>query len=166
MSAAVSVQTLVSYWKKHQVNNVLDYGAGNLRNACFLKEQGFNVVIVETPEHLRKIKAKICRYHFPEVVSDAVSQFHMNMDLVIANFVLNIIENFEDRKKFVANVYHNLKGGGFFLAEVKEKRNWYQEKGLTEEELDLLVMRWNFHKAIVLRRRGLLGILYCKALSK
>ncbi|ATW28218.1 class I SAM-dependent methyltransferase [Candidatus Formimonas warabiya] len=162
MGAAVSVKTLVPYWKKHQVNYVLDYGAGNLRNACFLQEQGFQVVVAETPEHLKKIRDKISRYHFPEVVSTMVSCFHMDVDLVLANFVLNIIEKEKERQEFVSNVYHNLKPGGFFLAEVKEKGKGRPGKGFSEEELDTLVMAWAFQKTMVLRRRGLLGVLYCK----
>ncbi|MEL7565351.1 MAG: methyltransferase domain-containing protein [Dehalobacterium sp.] len=162
MGAAISVQFLVPYWKRHQVSLVIDYGAGNLRNACFLQEQGFKVVIVETPDHLNKIKEKIFINQLPEIVSPMISCFEMEVDLVLANFVLNIIEDDNERKKIISNVYKNLKEGGFFLVEVKEKSKRYPQKGFSEEELDRLVGEWNFRKIRIMRRRGLLGILYCK----
>jgi len=162
MGAAVSVQCLVPYWKRHQVSLVIDYGAGNLRNACFLQKQGFKVVIVETPEHLNKIKEKIFINQLPEIASHRISCFKMEVDLILSNFVLNIIEEEKVRKEFIANVYKNLKEGGFFLVEVKEKSSRYPQKGFSEEELDRLVGEWNFQKIRIMRRRGLLGILYCK----
>lgn len=162
MGAAVSVQFLVPYWKRHRVNLVLDYGAGNLRNACFLQEQGFKVVVIETPEHLRKIHDKLLLYQFPEIVSHAVSGFRMEADLVLVNFVLHIIKE-EVRREIISNAYQNLKAGGFFLVEVKEKNDRYPEKGFSEGELDALVRAWNFQKIMVMRRRGLLGILYGKS---
>lgn len=162
MGAAVSVQTLVPYWKRHQVSWVIDYGAGNLRNACFLQKQGFKVVVVETPEHLSKIQEKLSINGLPEIVSHRVSCFQMEVDLILANFVINIIEKDEERKEIISNVYNNLKVGGFFLVEVKEKSRRYPQKGFSEEELDGLVGEWNFQKIRIMRRRGLLGILYCK----
>jgi len=162
MGAAVSVQTLVPYWKKHQVNLVIDYGAGNLRNACFLQQQGFKVVVVETPNHFRKIQGKITENQLPGITSPMVPFFRMEADLVLANFVLNVIENEDQRKDFIANANLNLRPGGFFLIDVKEKNHFYSQKGFDEDELDALVSGWNFHKIMVLRRRGLLGILYGK----
>ncbi|MGI6686537.1 MAG: methyltransferase domain-containing protein [Bacillota bacterium] len=162
MGAAISVQSLVPYWKRHQVNLVLDYGAGNLRNARFLQELGFKVIVVETPRHLKKIQDKMSRYQLPGIVSQAIPYFCLEADLVLANFVLNIIEREEERKEIISNVYHNLKAGGFFLIDVKEKNQRYPEKGFSEEELDAFLGEWGFNKIFVLRRRGLLGILYGK----
>ena len=139
--------------------------AGNLRNACYLKEQGFQVIVIETPDHLRKIKEKIAQYQFPEIVSHLVPCFRLEADLVLSNFVLNTIEKEEERRKIIFNAYQNLKAGGYFLIDVKEKNLKYSRKGFSEEELDALVRGQGFYKILVLRRRGLLGVLYGKESS-
>lgn len=166
MGAAVSVQSLVPFWKRHGVNSVIDYGAGNLRNACFLKQLGFKVVVVETPEHLKKIQEKLSVNQLPEIPHQWVSCFNMDVDLVLANFVLNIIEKNDEQQEFIANVSLNLKKGGFFLVDVKEKSQRYPEKGFSEEELDTLICIRGFEKIFCMRRRGLLAVLYRKKIFR
>lgn len=163
MGAALSVINLVEYWKEHNVKSVLDYGAGNLRNTIYLQKLGFMVFVVETPDHIQKIKGMIEKNDISKVLmSNEIGNYKLGVDLVLCNFVLNYVDDEVERMTIIQNAYQNLKLGGFFLLEVKERRRPQSNKGFVIEELDNWIVPVGFEKIMVLRRRGLMGILYNK----
>lgn len=162
MGAAVSVQVLVPYWQHYHVVSVIDYGAGNLRNSRYLKNLGFKVLAVETPRHLKKISSMLVSSRIAALESCLISNCRLNADLVLLNFVLNIIDDKREREEIIENVYLNLKPGGFFLVEVKEKNKNFSTKGMSEGALDNEIVHYGFEKELLLRRRGLLAVLYRK----
>lgn len=162
MGAAASIKILVPFLKNRQVKSVLDYGAGNLRNSSYLKEMGFEVIVVETPEQLDKIAGKARELNIHCMVSHQAGKWWIYADFAICNFVLNMIREEKERLEIIDNVYRNLKPGGLFLAEVKEKHGLSGVKGLSEQELDDYIKPLGCEKQLVLRRRGLLAVLYRK----
>ncbi|MGI6066653.1 MAG: class I SAM-dependent methyltransferase [Bacillota bacterium] len=166
MGAAASVKVLVPYWQHYHVVSVVDYGAGNLRNSRYLKNLGFKVIAVETPHHLKKIDSILVSYQIAALNPLQISNCRLESDLVLLNFVLNTIGVKERREEIIRNAYLNLKPGGFFLVEVKERNEDSLAKGMSESELDNEIMHFGFEKELLLRRRGLLAVLYRKFMDK
>lgn len=53
---AVSVSRYHRFFQRQGIESVLDYGAGNLRNAGFLIDAGFRVYAADLPEQVDKIR--------------------------------------------------------------------------------------------------------------
>ncbi len=53
---AESIRRYSTFFKKHNVTNVLDYGTGTMRNTHFLADQGFTVYAADLPEQVVKLR--------------------------------------------------------------------------------------------------------------
>ena len=53
--AASSVIRYCRFFEKQNVTRVLDYGAGTLRNALYLTNQGFSVYAADIPEQVKVV---------------------------------------------------------------------------------------------------------------
>lgn len=68
-SVASSVARYSPFFKKQNIRTVLDFGAGTLRNSCFLAEIGFCVYAVDVPEQVERIRAIPCNRCLAGVLS-------------------------------------------------------------------------------------------------
>src|SRR3954469_13314849 len=91
-TTAASIRKYRRFFDMRNVKRVLDYGAGKLRNADFLAEHGFEVYAADVPEQVRRIlesdRAKRLAGVLPVELLDRT---HLNVDLVLSTYVLNII---------------------------------------------------------------------------
>ena len=93
--------------KEHDLEKkILDYGAGRLRNALKLKELGFNVSILDTLKQISNVN-KSHIYQFEDVYSlnDSLDiDTDKKYDVIICNYVLNVIPDIHDRIKTLKNI--------------------------------------------------------------
>lgn len=114
-----SVAAFLPFFKQQNVRLVLDYGAGLLRNTCYLSRNGFLVYALDLPQQIEKIRA------MPEAAqaqgllnSGQLRTSGLVFDLVVSTFVLNIVEDLQDRREILAHICETLRPGGYFLLEV------------------------------------------------
>jgi tellurite methyltransferase len=147
-SVTKTLQQMIPFFVKNRIQTILDYGAGTLRNTCFLLKNGFKVYVAETNQQLPKF-VNYQETPFVEGVFDVndLTNQQLGVDLVISNFVLNIIDDPLEKNKLIENSFRNLKEGGYFLVEVKNKKcssNCSQvvtcNRELSLEELDDLIL--------------------------
>ncbi|WP_214771371.1 methyltransferase domain-containing protein [Exiguobacterium sp. s133] len=101
--------------------DVLDYGAGKLRNAKHLNSKGFCVDVLDTPLQTSK-----WRYEdFFEVgfVYDDVNKITKTYDAILCSFVLNVIPDREDRVSILKNIKKLLKDTGIAVIETRSGKD-------------------------------------------
>lgn len=115
MSVAKSIAGLVPFWQIRKVKLVLDYGAGNMRNSLYLFRKGFRVIPVERSPHWRQYaQSQGLDYVFdPMGLPESLI-----VDLVLLNFVLNIIPDDLEKRKILHLVWRIIKPEGYLLVEV------------------------------------------------
>lgn len=103
---------------------VLDYGAGKLRNAKYLVENGFSVSILETEEQLRRLKEKYGEEIFKPYKGVFTPQCLPNskFSLIICSFVLCVLQNDIDRFNVVQNIYNLLEEDGVVIIEARTEK--------------------------------------------
>ena len=94
------------------INTILDYGCGKLRNTYYILDQGKKVSIIDTPLQLERIKDKI-----PKSVSILNSQ--SEFDGIICSFVLNVIPDNKERIEVIKHIESLLKPNGIAYIEVR-----------------------------------------------
>lgn len=99
--------------------SVLDYGAGRLRNAYFLLEQGFNVSILDTPLQMCYIR-DYDQSNF-EAVYTIHDQIHSYYEAILCSYVLNVIPFIEERNQVMQKLYDLLSDGGCAYLEVRKR---------------------------------------------
>jgi len=161
MVAATSVMRLVPFFKARGVTTVLDYGAGTLRNSKYLLKKGFRVWVVDTEEKLKKYARSSGLPLDGLVEAGRVAGYSLNMDLALANFVLNTMAVPEEKKAVINNINRNLRKGGYYLAEVAKKGNGFSEVGW-RCELDELILPAGFQRLKVLNLPTSWAVLYVK----
>lgn len=106
--------------------NILDYGAGKLRNTHFLLKHGYQVSIIETPLQLLNLAShdlsKI--QHIYSIEEDIYEQF----DVILCSFVLNVIPKEEERGRILTRSRQLLKEDGHIFLEVRKSRGILKNK--------------------------------------
>jgi SAM-dependent methyltransferase len=145
-----SIVDLVQFFKDNQVVKVLDYGAGKLRNSIYLLNKGFKVYACDTEKQIRKINSLMEVNEFPYLINESQLMSHrLNVDLVVSNYVLNIIEDDSDKLKYIKNTYNSLKKRGYLLLEVRRRTERTPRdctKAFTKKELNNFILNCNFEK--------------------
>lgn len=171
-SVAGSVARYHRFFKKRKAFNVLDYGAGKLRNAAFLTGEGFNVYAADLPEQLNRVRNLTAAGNLCGLVeSSQLPKSRLNVDVVISTFVLNIIADPAERARYIDNVVKNLRPGGYLLIEVRCREMSGSAgcdcskcpscaKSYSREELDQLLAPYGFKKLARYYGRHSLGVLY------
>ena len=101
--------------------DVLDYGAGKLRNAKHLNSKGFCVDVLDTP-----LQASKWGYEdFFEVgfIYDDVRKITKTYNAILCSFVLNVIPNREDRVSILMNIKKLLKDTGIAVIETRSGKD-------------------------------------------
>lgn len=171
-SVAGSVARYHRFFKKRKAYNVLDYGAGKLRNAAFLSGEGFNVYAADLPEQLNRVRGLNAANNLHGLVETGqLPKSRLNVDVVISTFVLNIIIDLEERARYINNIVKNLRPGGYLLIEVRCREMSVKgdcgcakcatcAKSYSREELDQLLAPHGFKRLARYYGRRSLGVLY------
>ena len=103
---------------------VLDYGAGKLRNAKYLLDKGFSVSILETEEQIRRLKARYGEDIFKpyEGVFSLQRLPSSKYSLIICAFVLCVLQGKIDRLNMVQNIYNLLEEDGVAIIETRTEK--------------------------------------------
>lgn len=119
-SAAISLTRYLKFFKKRQLHSVLDYGAGTLRNSRYLAEEGFEVYAADLPAQVERIMAMAERRQLAGILdTDQLQRSRLGVDLVISNYVLNIIPDGGEKSSYLKNIVLNLRPQGYLLVEVR-----------------------------------------------
>ena len=167
MQPARSVKLFINYLKANGIYRILDYGAGTLRNSIYLANQGFFVLATDRRPPPRDVYGnKKIWWVAKDVIAARILK---NFDLVICNFVLNIVEGLENRENLIREIIELLKPGGFLMLETREKRmaaDQNTKHALSREELDYLVLKHGLTPIMFMRGRISLAVLYKKMSNK
>lgn len=104
--------------------NVIDYGAGKLRNSLFLLNNGFKVSIIETEIQLNRIKDIN-----PNLLDRFVNVFNtdnipnIKYDAVISTFIFCVIYNLQIREQIIHNIYNLLNDNGIAIIETRSEKS-------------------------------------------
>lgn len=163
MKPAKSVMVFLPYLKANGIYRVLDYGAGKLRNSLYLAQQGFYVVATDCKPPARSLKEdKRFIWVAKEVISARILK---KADLVICNFVINIVETLSEREELMHEITDQLRPGGFLLLETRENRAVEQQTArhaMSKDELDRLAAGYGCFAVMLFRGRQSLAVLYKK----
>ena len=98
---------------------VLDYGAGKLRNSLYLLEQGFhNITVIDTKEQIKNWDNHTKR--FKEIYStDKIEFINKKYDYILCSYVLNVIPSYEERVAVINNINRLLNDTGVAIIEVR-----------------------------------------------
>lgn len=161
MQAATSIRRYCRFFRHKGATKVLDYGAGKLRNALFLADEGFTVIAADLPQQVRKIRDCPAIRHLAGVMAtDRLPDSELNVDLVLSTYVFNIIMENNEQERYLNNIRQNLRPGGYLLIEVRcRKQSGACGEGCSEffkcpdcaktyshEELDQLLVPYGFRR--------------------
>ncbi len=173
--AATSVVKYYPFFAKERIRKVLDYGAGTLRNSCFLAERGCRVYAADIPEQVERICRMSCRQCLAGIIrTDELPRTRLEADLVVSTYVLNIIPGRADRIRYLQNAVLNLRPGGYLLLESRcpgEDGKCIRRcppslkcekclKTFSLKELDRMVKPLGFRRICHYRRRHALAVVY------
>ena len=121
--AARSITRYSPFFKHQKASNVLDYGAGKLRNALYLADQGFSVYAADLPELVSRFRVCPAINRLAGILEvGELPNSRLNVDLVLSNYVFNIITGSSERQSYLDNIVNNLRSGGYLLIEVRCRR--------------------------------------------
>jgi SAM-dependent methyltransferase len=175
MQVATSIMRYYRFFRQCNARNVLDYGAGKLRNSLFLSDEGFQVFAADLPEQIDRLKADPAAGRLAGLIAATeLEQSHLNVDLVISNFVFNIIPDGPEKQRYLDNTVRNLRRDGYLLVEVRCRQNLvpcgvgcthYLKcasciKTYSHEELDRLVSPYGFRRVCHYYRHRALAAVY------
>lgn len=106
--------------------DVLDYGAGKLRNAKHLNSKGFCVDVLDTP--LQTSKWGYEDFFQVGFIYDDVNEITKTYDAILCSFVLNVIPEREDRVSILKDIKKLLKDTGFAVVETRSGKDIAQSK--------------------------------------
>jgi len=159
--ASESVRRYSRFFKKQRALDVLDYGAGTLRNSLYLSREGFRVYAADLPEQVARLSGCPALDYIERLIPvDDLPASRLNVDVVLSTYVFNIIMNHADRRTYVENVAANLKPGGYLLMEVRcpqsdercgaSCKDYFSctdcSKTLTHEELDAVLAPYGLRR--------------------
>ena len=117
---AVSVGKYKRFFQQKRLLSVLDYGAGTLRNARYLVEEGFRVYAADIPEQVERIMEMAGRDRLAGVLAtDQLEESFLGVDLVLSSYVFNIIPDGSEQSRYLKNIVLNLRPEGYLLIEVR-----------------------------------------------
>ena len=96
--------------------NVLDYGAGKLRNSLFLSEQEINLYATDLDVQVLKWDKKE-KINF--LFLDDLKKYKNFFDVVLLTFVLNVIVEEKERIEILKNIKEILKKDGILIVETR-----------------------------------------------
>lgn len=98
---------------------ILDYGAGRLRNALYLFKEGFNnISLLDTKEQIKnwdKHKDKFKNIYSTEEIDFLNTKY----DCILCSYVLNVIPSYEERVTVIKNINRLLNDNGIAVIEVR-----------------------------------------------
>ncbi|RLC02740.1 MAG: hypothetical protein DRH90_13150 [Deltaproteobacteria bacterium] len=86
------------YYLDKKYHSAFDYGCGRGKDFQWLKEEGYKIQAWDP-------------YHYPDSKPGSEEKF----DLVLCTYVINTIENIEDRKEVIKDAWSYVAPGGFLL---------------------------------------------------
>ena len=117
--AATSVLRYSRFFTLQDIETVLDYGAGTLRNALYFADQGLTVYAADLPEQVKALRSHPEVHRLAGLLKAGdLGQSRLGVDLVISTYVFNIIVRRSDRERYLQNVVANLRPGGYLLMEL------------------------------------------------
>jgi SAM-dependent methyltransferase len=159
--AASSVERYSRFFRLRHAETVLDYGAGTLRNALYLAEKGFSVYAADLTEQVKALRSHPGVHRLAALLeARELKQSRLGVDLVLSNYVFNIIIRKSQRQRYLENVVANLRPGGYLLMEVCCRRKGTElgsacdhyfhcdncAKNYTHEELDSILAPYRFER--------------------
>lgn len=108
---------------------ILDYGAGRLRNTRYLKEQGHHVTIIDTPLQIKRNQGIISELGIG-VYDDTKQIEDDSFKYILCSYVLNVIVAFADREALVFNINRILTAEGKAFIEVRRTNGVLKNKYL------------------------------------
>lgn len=111
-------------------DTILDYGAGKLRNAKFLKKEGFTVDILDTPKQMFHWSAEeISAFHgaWQSIYLHDLFIRH-RFSRILCSFVLNVIPTEQEHIEVLNNINVLLKDEGFAYIEVRREKSMMKAK--------------------------------------
>lgn len=122
--AATSVLRYSRFFSLQDIDTVLDYGTGTLRNALYLVDQGFTVYAADVPQQVKALQSHPELHRLARLMKVGdLKQSRLGVDLVISTYVYNIIIRRSQRERYLANVVANLRPGGYLLMELSCRRD-------------------------------------------
>jgi tellurite methyltransferase len=122
--AATSVLRYSRFFNLQEIESVLDYGAGTLRNALYLADQGLTVYAADLPEQVKALRSHPEVHRLAGLLKAGdLKQSRLGVDLVISTYVFNIIVRRSQRQRYLENVVANLRPGGYLLMELCCRRD-------------------------------------------
>ncbi|MBU5612957.1 class I SAM-dependent methyltransferase [Geomonas azotofigens] len=119
---ASSVIRYTRFFRLAKVRRVLDYGAGLLRNALYLTDEGFQVFAADVPGQVKALAAHPEAGRLAGLLTvGGLAQAGLGVDLVVCTFVFNILATRNLKKQYLENVVANLRRGGYLLIEVNSR---------------------------------------------
>lgn len=173
--SAISVSRYKRFFQQKKLMSVLDYGAGTLRNSKFLAEEGFRVYAADIPAQVERIMQMSGHERLAGVLaSDQLERSHLDVDLVLSSYVLNIIPDGSEKSRYLKNIVLNLRPEGYFLIEVRCRVQSQQcssgcshghkcsscVKTYSHEELDEMLVPYGFKRISHYYRRHAVAVLY------
>ena len=123
-AVADSVARYCQFFSWSHVETVLDYGAGTMRNALYLADQGFRVYAADIPEQVKVLRGHPGARRLAGLLEVGdLAQSRLGVDLVVSTYVFNIIMQKVQRHRYLDNVAANLRPGGYLLMEVSCRRD-------------------------------------------
>lgn len=120
---AKSITRYCNFFRRQGAASVLDYGAGTLRNAKFMAQQGFTVFVADLPELAELQRRSPYAYAFAGIYdADQLASTSLGVDLVLSTYVFNIISRSTEQQIYLRNILGNLRKGGYLLMEVRCRR--------------------------------------------
>lgn len=112
---------IVEEMENTSYKDVLDYGAGKLRNAKYLNSKGFCVDVLDTP--LQTSKWGYGDFFEVGFVYDDVNKITKTYDAVLCSFVLNVVPDRDDRVSILKDIKRLLKDTGVAIIETRSDKD-------------------------------------------
>ena len=174
----VSIRRYARFFRQSGATRVLDYGTGTMRNALYLAEQGFTVFAADLPEQVATLIPCPAVQRLAGLLdTEQLCLSRLNVDLVVSTYVFNIIPEYEEQRRYLANAVQNLRPGGYLLMEVRCPRegsvcgagcsHYFKcpncAKSYTHTELDLLLNPFGLRRISHYYRRTAVAAIYTKS---
>lgn len=173
--AAKSITRYAPFFRHQEASNVLDYGAGKLRNALYLADQGFSVYAADLPEQVSRVRICPAINRLAGIMEvEELPTSRLNVDLVLSTYVFNIIAGSSEQERYLDNIVANLRPGGYLLIEVRCRRahgrcgqdcpEYFNSrecaKTYSHEDLDRILVQRGFRRVSHYYRHQALAAIY------